>query len=234
MKINIIIIISLLSIKGFCQKDTTLFKKQELIINKKSAFFKGKEIYNAERDLKELTEQEKTDECIVNYEFYNNPLSLVGTYYSYESGEGGVIACGVPSNTLNVLTIDLDNNKAISLSDIFLEESIIKALKDDNWVKKNMDERKIDFQSINSFEVFMDTINSLGYAKFKSNSFAVLGYNKKNGYVSVRLVGEEYMGFNHNKHLQLGLWVKPKESYKELFKNKIHFTIGDYKSGLKK
>lgn len=232
MKIIILIIFCLLSTKGVGQNDT-LFKNQELIIYQKSAYYKGKEIYNAERNLKELTEQEKTDECKVDYEFYNNPLSLVGKYYSYESGEGGIFACGVPGNSLMIQTINLNNNKKISLVDIFSEQSVLKALKQDIWIKKNMEDRKIDFQSITSFEVLLDTINSLGYAKFSPSSFAILDYDKKNRKVSVRFVGEEYMGFNHNKHLQLGLWLEPKESYKQLFQNKIYFKIGEFKNGLK-
>ncbi|WP_106793887.1 hypothetical protein [Aquimarina sp. Aq78] len=233
MRILILIILCLLSVKGVSQKKI-IFEKQELIIYKKSAYHKGKEIYNAERELKILTEKEKTDECDVDYEFYYNPLSLVGNYYSYESGEGGVLACGVPGSSLNIQTINLDNNKKTSLSDMFLEESILKALKKDSWIKKNMENSKIDFQSINSFEVFLDIINSLGYVKFNSNSFAILEYDEKYGNVSVRLVGKKNMGFNHTEHLQLGLSIEPKESYKHLFQNNIHFKIGDYKSGLKK
>ncbi|MDB4181089.1 hypothetical protein N9611_02440 [Flavobacteriaceae bacterium] len=235
MKINILIIISLLSIKGFCQKDTILFKNQDLIIYKKSAFFKGTEIYNAKRDLKELIAQEKTPDCNVYYDFYYNPLSLVGNYYSYESGEGGEIACGSGGSSVNVHTIDLNNNKIVSLLDIFSEESILKALKSDSWIKKKMEERKIDFQTIKSFKTFLDTINnSLDYVKFKQNSFAIIGYDKKSKRVAVRFVGEEYVGFNHHKHLQLGLWIDPKETKRELFENKISFMMGDYKNGLKK
>ena len=137
-------------------------------------------------------------------------------------------------NLLRIHTINLDSNKAVSLSDLFSEKNILKAFKDDGWIKKNMEERKIDIQSITSFKVFLDTINSIHYARFKSNSFAILGYDRKKEKVSVRFMGEEYMGFNHNKHLQFGLWIEPKEMYKELFRNKIQFVIGDYKNGLKK
>ena len=205
-----------------------------MIIYTKSAFYKGKEIYNAASDLKDLTKREKTDECSVNYEFYYNPLSLVGNYYSFESGEGGIIACGVPSNSLAIKTIDLDTNLAISLSDIFPEESIVKALKSDSWVKTQMDQSKIDLASIHIFDAILDTINSIGYASFKPNSFALLGYDKKTKKALVRLVGEEYMGFNHTKHLQLGLQIDPKKSYRQLLKNKVYFTIDTYNNGLKK
>jgi len=233
MKVNILIIISLFAIKGFCQ-DTILFKNKNLIIYKKRASFKGKELYNGEREKEKFIKQEKMDGCPVEYEFYYNPLSLIGNYYSYESGHSERAACGPLGNSVSVQTIDLKTNKAISLSDIFTEESILRALKEDVWVRKMEKETKKNFQPIASFKVFLDTLNSLGWAKFKSNSFAILDYNKKNGKVAVRFVGTEYMGFDHNKYFQLGLWLKPKKQYKRLFKNKIHFRMGDYKSRLKK
>ncbi|QCX02150.1 hypothetical protein FGM00_19265 [Aggregatimonas sangjinii] len=234
MKINLLILIGLFSIQGICQKDSILFTNQELILYNNSGTFKGKELYNAVKDLNDLIEREKTDECGVDYDFFYNPLSLVGEYYSYESGQGGTIACGVPSNTLTVQTIDLNNGQAISLSAIFSEESILKALKADQWVKKNMEERKIDFRSIDSFEAFLAVMNSFGYVNFTSNGFAILDYDPKKGKASVRLVGAEYMGYNHYKHLQLGFWIKPRDSYGDLFETNTYFTIGDYQNGLNK
>ncbi|MBQ4915471.1 hypothetical protein J8L85_13535 [Maribacter sp. MMG018] len=231
MRILALIILCLLCTKGFSQKDT-LFENQELIIRKKSAYYKGNEIYNADRELENLIKKEKTDECGVSYRFYYNPLSLVGNYYSYESGEGGVLACGVPGSSLSVQTINLENNKKTSISDLFLEESILKALKNDSWIKRNMEENKIDFHLINSVKAFFDRINSLGDVRFNLNSFAILEYDKKYGKVSVRLVGTEYMGYNHSRHLQLGLLLEPKEPYKHLFQNNMYFTVGDFNSGL--
>ena len=120
------------------------------------------------------------------------------------------------------------------MSDIFLEESIVKALKADSWVKTQMDQSKIDLASIHTFDAILDTINNVGYASFKPNSFALLGYDKKTKKALVRLVGEEYMGFNHTKHLQLGLQIDPKKTYRQLLKNKVYFTIDTYNNGLKK
>lgn len=232
MKISLFFIICLLSAKGICQKDTSLFKNQEITIYKDSAYYKGTELYNTVKDLKELTKQEETDECKVNYTFYKNPLSLVGHYYSYESGEAGTIACGPPGSSLAVQTINLNNKQPIALVDIFTEKSILKALKNDTWVKKITEEHKIDLNAISSFKTILVTLNSLGYTKFSPNSFALLNYNKKTKNASVRFVGQEYMGFNHYKHLQLGLLLEPKKAYSKLFKNKIYFTLGDYKNGL--
>ncbi|MDO6492873.1 MULTISPECIES: hypothetical protein [unclassified Cellulophaga] len=234
MKISLFFIICLLSVKGICQKDTFLFKNQKVTIFKDSAYYKDTEIYNAAKDLKELTKQEKTDDCDVNYQFYYNPLSLVGNYYSYESGEAGTIACGPSGNSLEIQTINLSNRQPVSILDIFTEKSILKALKNDNWVKKITQEYKIDLNAINSFKTFLDTINNLGSTKFSSNSFTLLSYNKQNKNASVRFVGMEYMGFNHYKHLQLGLLLEPKKAYLKLFKNKIHFTLTDFKNGLTK
>lgn len=234
MKISLFFIICLLSVKGICQKDTSLFKNQEITIYKDSAYYKGTELYNTAKDLKKLTKQEETDECKVSYTFYNNPLSLVGDYYSYESGEGGITACGPPGSSVEVQTINLSNNQPISLVDIFTEKSVLKALKNDTWIKKITEEHKIDLNAINSFKTFIDALNSLGYTKFSPKSFAILAYNKENKNVSVRFVAQEYVGFNHYKHLQLGLLLKPKKSYSKLFKNKIYFTLGNYKNGLKK
>jgi len=68
------------------QGDSLLFEKNMFKIYRASAIFKGDTIYDAKRDLNKFIQQEDTIECKLNYMFYYNPLSLIGEYYSYESG----------------------------------------------------------------------------------------------------------------------------------------------------
>lgn len=229
----LIIFLFLIGGKAFSQEDNLLYQKDSLKIYKSLAVFKGKEIYNAEKELQSLREnEEESDNCSVDYTYYYNPLSLVGNYYSYEAGEGGIIACGVPGNMLLIKTINLTTSKEVSLRDVFTEMSILQALKSDKWVQQIQNKINTDFSKLNSFTDVLKAINELDYVKFKPNSFTVLKYDANNGNVLVRFVGKEYMGFNHHRHLQLGLNLKPKQEFKHLFKTKTKFTLGEFKNGL--
>lgn len=230
--IFLFIIMSFFLGRLFGQQDSLLFQNDSLQIYQSSATFNGELIYNANNDLKELIEKEETKECEVDYSFYYNPLSLVANYYSYEFGEGGIIACGVPGSSLGVQTIDLTTGKSVSLTAIFTEEIILQALRSDQWIKSLEQKKKIDFSKVTSFKKFLDTIYQLDYVKFPLNSFAIYKYSKKKELVAIRLVGNEYMGFNHNRHFQLGLWLKPKPNFEKKLQHQTKFLLGKFKNGL--
>ncbi len=229
--IIIIITITMIS-KVFSQNDSLLFGNNTVQIYKSRALFMNNTIYDAVNDFERLREMEETDECKVDYSFYYNPLSLVGEYYSYEFGEGGILACGVPGNSLGIKTIDLNSRRKISLNEIFTEESIVKALKSDKWIQKIAKERDVDFSGYNTLKEYIDAINQLGYAEFNSSGFTILGYSEEKNEVAIRFVGEAYMGFNHNQHLQLGLLLIPKTNFKDKLLNKTEFVLNDFENGL--
>lgn len=129
------------------QQDSLLFRNDSVSLYKAGASYNGNILYDADKDLKEFIKKEEDEDCKVDYSFYYNPLSLIGNYYSYESGEGGIIACGVPSNTLSVQTVDLRSGKEISLTHLFTEESILAALKADQWINKIGKEIDVDFRN---------------------------------------------------------------------------------------
>ena len=218
--------------RAFAQEDTLLFRNDSICIYRTSASYSGNTLYDAGKDLQELIKKEEDEDCKVDYSFYYNPLSLIGNYYSYESGEGGIIACGVPSNTISVQTVDLRSGKEISLTHLFTEKSILEALATDPWIKKIGKEIDVDFSEPESFKEFIATLNQLGYARFSSNGFAILKYQEERNKVAVRLVGEAYMGFNHSRHLQIGLWLEPTAAFKAELKSKTHFMLGKFKNGL--
>lgn len=81
-----------------------------------------------------LTQIGKLTIAVVEFivqDYLGTDLSLVGNYYSYEAGEGGIIGCGVPGNSLSVRTVDVCSGKEVSLTQIFTEKSILKAMKSD-------------------------------------------------------------------------------------------------------
>lgn len=221
-----------IALKGFSQNSDLLFSNDTIQVYKSRALVMNDTIYDATADFEKLRKTEETNECKVEYSFYYNPLSLVGEYYSYEFGEGGILACGVPGSSLGIRTIDLNSKKETLLTDIFERESILKALKSDKWIQKIGEEGNIDFSGFNNLKELITAINKLGYAKFKPSGFAILKYSEEKNEVSVRLVGETYMGFNHNQHLQLGLILVPKVNFKNKLLNKTEFVLGEFENGL--
>lgn len=214
------------------QQNELLYEDQSIRIFKTKAYYQDREIYNSEKQLQQLLAVEATEECAVDYTYYYNPLSLVGSYYSYEYGEGGSYACGSPGSSLAVRTINISSGEAVSLGELFTEESIMQALKTDDWISKNMADYQTDTDSINSFPKLLAAINNLGLARFTMDSFTVLDYDEANARVAVRLVGAKHIGFNHHRHLQLGLWLHPKPAFEEELKNNIRFTLGNFNNGL--
>lgn len=257
MKKALIYIVTLVSFTvAFSQQSDLLYHKNGLKIYKDSAFFKNTELYNAKKKEEELKEKEETTECPVQYFYYYNPLSLVGAIYSYEMGEFGETACGVPGGSVHVVTINLTTTKKVALTDLFTEASILKALKNDSWVQKEVKQRNnhaksiikrrgflpkdvielpIDLEKITSFSEFLKKINHhpIGL-KFTSDSFTIVNYDNVKKRVAIRWVGMQYMGSNHHRHLQLGLWLTPKKEAIQYFTNKDNFYLHRFKNGLKK
>lgn len=236
MKITqyVLVLLFIIGGKAISQENNLLYQKDGFKIYKSSAIFKGTEIYNAKKDLEKLKEIEDSDERPHDYSFNYSPLSLVGNYYSYEASEGGILGCGVPGSIVAIKTINLNTNKDVYLTDVFTKKSILKALKQDKWIKQIQSETNTDFSKLNSITALIKAINELNYAKFKRSGFTVLKYDSKKEEVLIRFVGQQYMGFNHHKHLQLGLRLKPKQEFKHLLKTKTRFVLGDFKNGLTK
>lgn len=225
-------LLSFIITESYGQQDSLLFKSDFVKIYTTYMLYKEEELYNAKKDLRHLLEKEKSTQCKVDYSYWYNPLSLVGNYYSYEYGEGGVLACGPPGSMLSVKTIDLSFGQQVPLTEICTESSIIEALKADGWVKKFGDGINVDFSQFEGLEEFMEVFNRSGYVKFNPFSYAVFEYSEERKMVALRWVGQEYIGFNHIKHLQLGLWVKPNPEFESALKETTYFKLGDFENGL--
>ena len=234
LKYTFIAITIIIGSKGFSQDNSPLFSNSSIKIYKSKVLFMNSIIYDANVDFEKLRQKEETDECKVHYSYYYNPLSLVGEYYSYEFGEGGVFGCGVPGSSLGVRTIDLNSNAEISLTDIFEEKSILQALKSDKWIQRIGKEMNVDVSKHNNLGELIDSINKFGYAHFNPSSFTILEYSEEKNEVVVRFVGVNYMGFNHNRHLQLGIRLVPKLNFKDKLLNENGFILGRFENGLPK
>lgn len=239
MKLNLIYLLFPAITFVSAQNDNVIYQDSQkgFVIYQEKATLNGVEIYNSEKEEIEFInkEQHDSEQCRVLADIYRNPLSLIDNYYSYEYYFGSESACGNYGDVVTVETIDLTTLKKISLTELFTESSILLALKNDSWVLKqlNSSSTKIEVDSIKSFSQMIELLNSFdSFLEFKPYSFAITDSKPKKGKIAVRIVGKQYIGFNHHQHLQLGLWLEPKTLSRKKFLSKIKFVTGDYKNGL--
>lgn len=213
-------------------KDKVLFNNGYLQIHSSKAIFKQHVIYDAEADFKALYDKENTENCEVEYTYHYAPLSLVGPYYSYEFSESGSTACGATGHYVGVKTVNLHSKKTVSITELFDEMEFLKALQSDKWVQKISKERNINLSKHKTINAWIKAINQLNYGTFSPSAFTILGYSKNKNKASVRFVAVQYMGFNNNQHLQLGLELTPTPTFQNALLNEIEFTLGKFKNGL--
>ncbi|QLG46000.1 SecDF P1 head subdomain-containing protein [Costertonia aggregata] len=209
-----------------------LFAKGNFTIYSNRAIYDGKEIYNTKTDYNTFMEREAMpgSQCDAYYSSYYNPLSLVGDFYSYEWGYSAESACGSPGNMLGVKTTNDETGTAVSLLQIVEEEVVVAALKKDSWVTQQAVSFKIDLENVESFSGMLDFFKAHFGVTITPSSFCILGYEK--GMVKIRLVGVEYVGYSHHRHLQLGFEVPVKEKAKPIFSDNTFFYLGKFKNGL--
>ncbi|MGJ8660237.1 MAG: hypothetical protein ACSHWV_10320 [Cellulophaga fucicola] len=227
-------IVSLSAQKISAQVDSVLFEVNNFKITTKKATVMGAVLYDTKIDSINFFTKNKleSNKCEVFYYSYYNPLSLVGPFYSYEYGVNSREACGPMGNSLGVVTLDLRTMQNVTLQDIFTKESLLKALKNDSWIKELAQLNNITISEIKTYKAFLYFLSEAASMQFLTHSFTVLDYNSATNEAQVRFVAQEYIGYDHNKHFQLGLTLEPKEDLKEVFKSQIDFKLGAYKNGL--
>ena len=126
-------------------KDTLLFKNGNARIYQTKLLIDTVEVYNSQTDYEEFMRREGMpgSECRANYSSYYNPLSLIGSIYSYEWGYFDEAACGPPSNSLGVQTISLETGKEVSILELVEEMEIVAAFKNDSWVQRMLSEASL-------------------------------------------------------------------------------------------
>lgn len=67
--------------------------------------------------------------------------------------------------------------------------------------------------------------------RFTPSSFCVLGFS--DGKVQLRFIASEYMGYNHNGHLQLGFELLVKKEALPLFSDSNNFYLGRFPNRVK-
>lgn len=229
---TLLVALMLISTAGFCQ-DAPLWQKDGLQIEASRAVFQGNVIYDADKELAQLRAKEASNDCPVDYAFAYHPLSLVGDYYSYGKAEGGSLACGTMGSSVSVQTIDVTTGKTVAITDLFTPSSVLKALKADHWVQRIATEHAIDLSLYNDPHSLIEAINQQAYLNFGQrgfslSSFAVLDYQPTSNQASIRWVAEQARGFNHHRHLQLGLTLTPKPLFRSQLINDTHFLLGTY------
>ncbi|QWX84837.1 hypothetical protein H0I23_04125 [Cellulophaga sp. HaHaR_3_176] len=215
-------------------QDSLLFERNNFKITATKATHNDTVIYNTKKDSLNFFKNNITEptECKVFFSSHYNPLSLVGPYYSYEYGVATQEACGLMGNTLGIATVNINTMQKVTLQELFTEKSLLKALKNDSWIKELGQLNNIPISKIKTFKTFLYFLSDTTSMQFSTQSFAVLDYNSATNEAQVRFVAQEYIGYDHNKHFQLGLTLQPKENLKEVFKSQIDFKLGAYKNGL--
>jgi len=242
MKKTLIIVFIFTINLTFGQIDSLIYQNEDgLTIYNSKAFYKAKEIYNSKKDKAEFfAKNEEIDGCSVIVDIYRNPLSLTDKYFSYEYYFGSEATCGKYGNDIEVETINLHTYKKISLSDLFTEKSIVKALKNDNWVLKLVNELSLtkELDSVNSFNEMLEFLNNLGYdydIKFHKSGFCLVSEKMTGGKIGIRLIGSQPLSVSYHRiPLQLGLMLVPKPDFKDKLLNKTEFVLGKFKNGLTK
>ncbi|MCL5245032.1 hypothetical protein M4I21_04385 [Cellulophaga sp. 20_2_10] len=214
--------------------DSILFESSYLKITTKKATVMGTVLYHTKTDSINffIKNRQDSSECKPFYSPYYNPLSLVGPFYSYEYGVSSQEACGPLGNSLGVVTLDLRTMQNVTLQEVFTEESLLNALRNDSWIKELAQLNNVTISEIKTYKAFLHFLSEAASMQFLTHSFTVLDYTSVTNEAQVRFVAQEYMGYDHNKHFQLGLTLQPREDLKEVFKSHIDFKLGAYKNGL--
>jgi hypothetical protein len=215
------------------KNEASLYSDQDWVITKSKAAYKNTEIYDANKMLLELKKTDETPECKVNYNFDFNPLSLVGNYFSYEFFESGYYACGVPSSSHRVKCINVSSLQPVLLNDCFTDKSIIKAFKSDPWIQTENQHLSATVDTITTVASLTSILGNVGMdIRFYMDGFAIGKYDTIRNLVAVRLIGSQYMGFDHSAPLQLGLWLEPKPAFKNVLRTGIKFVFGKFSNDL--
>lgn len=238
--INYLLLLLLVGITPLCAQlkntpqDSLLFEQNNFKITTTKASYQDVVIYDTKIDSRNFFTNNITEptECEVFYASYYHPLSLVGPYYSYEYGEATQEACGPMGNRLGITTVDVRTQQKVPLQDLFTEKSVLKALKNDSWIKELAQLNNIQISKIKTYKAFLYFLSETASMQFLTPSFTVLDYNSATNTAQVRFVAQEYTGYDHHKHFQLGLTLRPKKHLKAIFKNQLAFTLGAYKNGL--
>ncbi len=216
--------------------DSLLFEQNDFKISTTKASYQDVVIYDSKRDSLNFSTHSIADptECEAFYASYYHPLSLVGPYYSYEYGAATQEACGPMGNTLGITTVNVRTQQQVPIQELFTEKSLLKALKNDSWIKELAQLNNIPISKIKTYKAFLYFLSETASMQFLTPSFMVLDYDSATNTARVRFVAQEYMGYDHHKHFQLGLTLHPKKHLKVIFKNQLAFTLGAYKNGLTK
>ncbi len=239
MKTILKIFLLLLPINSvFAQKDAAIYPKDNdgFVIYNTRAFYRDIEIYDSKKEEIAYRKSNETEGCPVLVNIDRNPLSLVGAYFSYEYFFGSETGCGYYGNTITVETIDLQTLEKVNLTDLFTEESILNAFKNDSWLSSqlNISSTKVKMGSIKSFDEILGLLNGLNnFIELNAYSFTIIDTKMKDGKIGVRFVGSQPLSNSSTrKHLQLGLWLVPTQLFKENFLNDTKFVLGAFESGL--
>ncbi|WP_375580435.1 hypothetical protein ABWH96_05200 [Marivirga tractuosa] len=219
--------------------DSLLYQSDGLQLTLKTATYNGTSIYNAhEEEQKILKREEDTVQELLDVKVspYVNimyaPLSLVGTILSYERMQddywGGTTGISIDINVINVAT-----QEPYSILNIAEEASLLNAIKNDSYVTNSSGVDSLQLQQAKTFEDVLTLLNdqlASPYTHFTLFSYAILGYNKTENKLALRLIRKK--SWSHlPSFLQLGLKVTPSEEFAEKLNQNDNFYMGTFLKG---
>jgi hypothetical protein len=172
-------------------------------------------------------ERETTSEvkCPPVYKSYYNPLSLAGSFYSYEFGSTSESLCISQGSSIGVKTISIETGDEQSILALFEVEDIVNAFKKDNWVVESAKRNKINMSEIRDFK---DVLNFpkdklCTSIQFSSSSFCIVGF--EDGIAQVKFIGRGYVGGNSYWHAPMSFELPVKKIALPFFDRKQFFYL---------
>jgi hypothetical protein len=214
--------------------DHLLYKRKDFLIYQNKAMYNGTELYNTQTDQNLFEEQEDVykSKCKSKYASYYNPLSLVGSFYSYESFESIEKRCIKMGTSLGVQTISIETGEPISLLSLFEEEDVVQAFKKDAWVREMIENYQIDIEEIKNFQDILNfPKDKLGTnIQYSPSSFCLEDF--ESGIARIRFVGRGYVGNNNYWHASMVFYLPVKHEMLQLFTQSQNFYLGSYPNGV--
>lgn len=216
-------------VMGQTDNDTILYKTDSLSVTYKTATYQNAVIYNADKELAALEKEDAESEFSIFY----TPLSLVGNVLSYEKNTAVFPQGGYFNQNSFIETVNVVTRKPYSILNIADEKSLLKALKNDTYLKTS---GEVDTLQLKKCVTFADALavldNQLSdYHHFSPYSYAILGYDDVENKVFIRLIRTLPRSMTLTEYLQLGLTVTPTKTFEKKLKKTGNFYLGTFRRG---
>ncbi|WP_430907660.1 SecDF P1 head subdomain-containing protein [Maribacter sp. 2-571] len=210
-----------------------LFEKDGFSVFTDRALGNDRTIYDAKSEHEAFIKKEAApgSDCPLEFSAEYRPLSLIGSSYSYEFSSVSASACGHAGVLAGVKTVAVHSGEEVSILKYFTEQAVVSAFKKDAWVVQRAKENHLNVNTITSFADVLEFFGPEHGIVFSPSGFCIVAYGNK--MAKVRFVGSEYLGWNHQGHLQLGFELQIRPEVQSEFEASDNFFLGRFRNTLK-